>query len=120
MNNSQRFLIGCLAALLGAGAATASLAQEATPRVELRQERQAQRIAQGVRSGELTVAERRQLRAQQRGITRAQDRAAADGVVTRAERRRLHALQDRASASIHRQKHDAQRALRPAVRHPPR
>jgi hypothetical protein len=115
MKTHKTFLAACLAVLLGAGAAGASLAQEATPRVELRQERQAERIAQGVRSGELTVAERRQLRTQQRTIERVQDQAAADGVVTRAERRRLHALQDRASASIHRQKNDRQRVLRPSA-----
>lgn len=115
MKTYRTLVAGCLAALLGAGAAGASLAQEASPRVELRQEWQAERIAQGVRSGELTVAERRQLRAQQRTIERAQHRAAADGVVTRGERRRLHALQDRASASIQRQKSDRQRVLRPAA-----
>lgn len=113
MKNHKAFLIGCLVAVLGAAAATTTFAQEATPHVDQRQQRQAARIAQGASSGELTVRERRHLHAQQRAVARAEARAKADGDVTRAERRQLDRMQDRASRDIHRQKHDRQRAHRP-------
>jgi hypothetical protein len=90
--------------LLSAGASQA----QNTPQVDARQEKQEQRIEQGKASGELTKRETRRLERQQAHIANAEARAKADGKVTAAERARLHHKQDKASANIAVQKHDAQ------------
>ena len=78
-------------------------------RDDARQLRQRTRIAEGVASGDLTRAETRQLRAQQRNIRRTERRAEADGVVTRREQRTINRKQNRANRNIRRQKNDADR-----------
>ena len=80
----------------------------ATPKVDAREARQQERIAQGAASGALTPHERHRLQHEQRAIHRAERHAKADGRVTPAERRHLAHLQHRASHHIYRQKHDAQ------------
>jgi hypothetical protein len=85
-------------------------AQTNTPGVDARQERQQQRIDQGVASGELNQREAARLNRQQDRIEKMEERAKADGVVTKGERRALHNAQDRASRNIARQKHDRQKA----------
>lgn len=77
-------------------------------RVDRRQFRERSRIAEGVRSGELTRREARNLRAGQRHVRRMERRAEADGVVTPREARRLEHAQDVQSARIYNQKHDEQ------------
>ncbi len=79
-----------------------------TPRVDARQDRQAQRIEQGVASGTLTGPEAARLATRQQHIANAEARAKADGVVTVRERVRLQGKQNRASVAIARQKHDRQ------------
>jgi len=64
------------------------------------------RIEQGVRSGELTRHEKRQLKRQQRRIRRDKKKAAADGVVTKAEKRKIRREQRRADRNIYRKKHN--------------
>lgn len=94
-----------VSSLLVAGTAAAT---EQTPRVDKRQENQAQRIGQGVRSGELTYRETKRLVNGQQHVRKLERRAKADGDVTAAERARLEAANDRQSKRIYRQKHDAQ------------
>lgn len=97
------------AALLIAGAALSpTAAAEATPRADQRQDNQAQRIRQGVASGELTARETKRLVKGQRHVKRLERGAKADGDVTAAERLRVEKAQDRQSRRIYRQKHDAQ------------
>jgi len=99
-----------LAAAVALGALGTAHAQGAdTPRVDQRQANQQRRIDQGVASGALTPREAARLRHQQGHVAAAEARAKSDGQVTRAERARLHAMQDRASGRIYRQKHDRQR-----------
>ena len=95
-------------ALLLSTAALAVQAQNqpATPRVDQRQERQEQRIDQGVASGSLTASEAQRLENQQTRIDRVEDKAKADGQVTRRERAKLHVAQDGASRTIARKKHN--------------
>jgi hypothetical protein len=93
-----------LAALLAL--APLALAHADTPRTDARQDRQAQRIAAGVQSGELTARESATLARQQSRIESHENRAGADGMVTARERARLHAQQDHASRSIYRKKHN--------------
>lgn len=77
-------------------------------RGDVRQDRQAERIAQGVSSGELTKKETKRLINQQRSIARTEKRFKSDGIYTRKERAIVEAKQDKASAAIYAQKHDRQ------------
>ncbi|HJV61813.1 MAG TPA: hypothetical protein VJ743_12770 [Albitalea sp.] len=78
-----------------------------TPLINKHEANQEQRIKQGKQSGELTRHEARRLRAEQKVVDRAQNKAAADGTVTAQERHRIRHMQDRAGKDIRRQKHDA-------------
>jgi hypothetical protein len=86
----------------------------AQTRVDNRQARQEQRIDQGVKSGELNKRETARLNRGDQKIDRMENRAQADGTVSRKEKRRLETAQDVQSKRIHRQKHDAQ--ARPRAR----
>ena len=96
-------LAGVLASLV-AGAAFAG-----TPRIDRREARQHERIADGRRSGQLTRPEVARLRAGQRRVHRIERRAVADGIVTRGEGRRIERVQDHESRAIYRLKHNARR-----------
>ncbi len=91
------------ATLLGAGSA---LASTQAPGLHTRHQRQERRIAQGIRSGQLTVRETRRLRGEQACIGRAARRMRADGRLSRQERFRLHRMQNRSSRDIYRLKHN--------------
>lgn len=94
-------------ALLGFGFFGA-VAQTETPVATKRQVNQHVRIAHGVHNGELTRAEARALKAEQRHIRRVKRRAKADGTVTAEEKLRINRKQRRANRHIHRQKHDTE------------
>src|SRR5947207_3446778 len=66
------------------------------------------RIEQGTQSGSLTTRETAKLEAGQARDTRAEARAGADGNVSAKEQRRIQKKENRQSARIHREKHDAQ------------
>jgi len=87
-------------------------AQQRSPRdpaVNARQANQRDRIQQGVRSGELTRAEAKGLRQEQRTI-RTEERAyKSDGVLTPAERKDLHQDLNQASKDIYNEKHDTEK-----------
>ncbi|MHB8872650.1 MAG: hypothetical protein ACYC8T_03090 [Myxococcaceae bacterium] len=73
-----------------------------------REVRQQQRIAQGVRSGELTPHEAVRLERKEARIHREIRRAKADGNFSAVERARVQRHQNQVSRKIYRQKHDAQ------------
>jgi len=106
----NRTLIALASVALTLGLASASLADTdpatATPRVHRRQVRQQERIAQGVRSGQLTPRETAQLERGQGHVDAMKARAKADGVVTPAERARLAHAQNVQSRRIYRDKHN--------------
>ena len=79
-----------------------------TPVLDARERNQRERIAQGVRSGELTRPETRRLVRGEIRLHRHERYAKSDGVVTARERYRLQRHADRMSARIYRQKHDNQ------------
>jgi hypothetical protein len=81
-------------------------ADDALASVNGRQRRQQARIAQGVRSGELTGREAARLEARERHIRREERRYRADGVLDPWERADLNRDLNRASRDIYRQKHD--------------
>jgi len=79
------------------------------PGVNARQANQRDRIQQGIRSGELTRGEARQLGAEQRAIRQEERQYKSDGVLTRAERKDLQQDLNAASKDIYSEKHDAER-----------
>lgn len=81
-------------------------AQTATPGINKTQIRQQARIHQGVKNGELTRAETRNLERQQRKIQADKKMAKADGVVTNAERKQIRHEQNAANKNIYRKKHN--------------
>jgi len=82
----------------------------ATPGIDKRQEIQQKRIDQGVQSGELNKRETARLERHQAGIEKIENKAKADGTVTKNERAKIHHAQNHESQRIHRQKHDRQKA----------
>ena len=86
--------------------AAPAIAQET--RVDRRQERQEQRIDQGVKSGALTPRETRKLERGQKHVENLETKAQADGKVTAKEKLRIEHAQDVQSKRIYKQKHDAQ------------
>ena len=118
MNNKSLILI----ATLSIAAASVAQAQTGTrdPRINARQHAQHDRIRQGVRSGELTRHETRQVAGEQRDIRQLERAYKSDGTLTGAERRDLRHEQNQASRNISQQKHDTQErpAAAPAVRDP--
>ncbi|MBS1688961.1 MAG: hypothetical protein JSS96_09570 [Bacteroidetes bacterium] len=81
-------------------------AQTHTPVINERQAHQQHRIRQGVRSGELTRHETRNLERREAHIQRDKRIAKADGRVTPMERRHLRREENRTSAAIYRDKHN--------------
>jgi len=79
------------------------------PGVNARQVNQRERIQQGIRSGELTRGEVRQIGAEQRAIRQEERQYKSDGVLTKAERKDLQQDLNVASKDIYNQKHDAER-----------
>ena len=79
-----------------------------TPRVTTRQVRQQHRIANGVKSGELTPRETRHLEMREAKIQHDKKAAKADGTITPEERKKLRREENRTSRAIERQKHDNQ------------
>lgn len=96
-------LVSLMAALMVAGPLFAD-----TPRLDRREHHQAHRLAQGVKSGELTRPETRRLARGEVRLHRNEARAKSDGVVTARERARLQHEANVESSRIYRQKHDAQ------------
>jgi hypothetical protein len=93
--------------LLATAAVVASIAASAQPfapidtrEIDARQARQETRIERGIARGEINRREARTLLQGQRQIARAEERARADGRITRQEMRRLTALLDQADAQI--------------------
>ncbi len=103
-------MIGAAATVLTGSLAFAENAE--TPGIDQRQGNQERRIDQGIASGQLNARETNRLDLQQNKIDRMENKAKADGAVTKKERAKLHNAQDRASRNIARQKHDRQKARR--------
>ncbi len=79
--------------------------------VDRREARQQARIADGVRSGELTPRETARLERKEARVQREirRDRAENGGTLSPAERASIDRQQNRLSRQIYRQKHDGQR-----------
>ena len=73
-----------------------------------RQRNQQQRIAQGIKSGQLTAGEAAHLEGREAGVNHeiARDRAANGGTLTGKEKAQINRQQNRTSAAIYRKKHN--------------
>ncbi len=94
----------------------ATAANPATPvrkrpmSIEARQHRQQRRIAQGVKSGELTANETRRLERREAGIERREQKMrASGGKFTKGERKAVQKQLNSTSKQIYREKHDQQK-----------
>jgi hypothetical protein len=87
----------------------ANTAQYGNNKVGQRRENQQDRIAQGVKSGQLTAGETAKLENQQKGINQqvAADRAANGGKLTPGEKKQVNQEQNAASKNIYNKKHNA-------------
>ena len=79
-------------------------------KVDKRRENQQERIAQGVKSGQLTPRETAHLEGREAAIHKEvhNDRVANGGKLTPAEKAKVNRQENRTSRAIYRQKHDAQ------------
>ena len=86
----------------------ANTAHYANKKVGQRRENQQDRIAQGVKSGQLTAGETSKLENQQKGINKqvAADRKANGGTLTASEKKQINKEQNGASKNIHNKKHN--------------
>lgn len=80
-----------------------------SPVINERQANQAGRVAQGVKSGELTRGEAQELREERRDIRGLERNYKSDGVLTRGERRDLNQQLDQNSQEIREEKTDEER-----------
>ena len=104
-------------ALTFAIAPIAALAQTSTttatppPTINQRKENQQDRIAQGVKSGQLTAGETSHLEHQEAGINREERgmRAQDNGHLTKADRSLINKQQNQESKRIYRDKHNARK-----------
>src|SRR5215470_13583166 len=78
-------------------------------KVDQRRENQQDRIAQGIKSGQLTAGETAKLENQQRGINKQvhADRAANGGKLTAGEKAQINKEQNQTSTNIYNKKHNA-------------
>jgi len=95
-----------LAGLMVVGMGTISFANDRTPVVNQRQANQQARIRQGIRSGELTRGEARNLEAREGRIEAEKLEDKSKGYVTPRERAQLNRQLNRTSGAIYRDKHN--------------
>ena len=87
----------------------ANTAHYGNNKVGQRRENQQDRIAQGVKGGQLTAGETAKLEKQQQGINKqvARDRKANGGALTASEKKQVNKEQNQASRNIYKKKHNA-------------
>ena len=90
-------------------AAQATPAAKPDPTIAQRKENQQDRIANGVKSGQLTAGETAKLENQQKGIHQQvqADRAANGGKLTTGEKQQISKEQNKVSKNIYNKKHNA-------------
>lgn len=107
----KHLIVAAGLSMLVTSLALAQMPGTATPQLDQRQQQQEQRIQQGVQSGALTPQEAGRLEQGQDRLQRMENKAKADGVVTKKERVLLNQAADQQSRQIARQKHDRQHDL---------
>lgn len=94
------------ATLLAVAIVTAAFFTSATAQVKPHAKHQRQRTVQGVKNGELTRAETKNIRNDQKEIRKEVKASKADGIVTKEERKDIRKDQRQASRKIYRKKHN--------------
>ncbi len=84
----------------------ATVGSTKTPVINKRQKNQQRRIANGVKSGQLTAGEAARLEAREAKIQKDKQAAKSDGKVTPAERRKIRREENRTSKKIYKLKHN--------------
>ena len=74
--------------------------------VDNRQERQEKRIENGIENGTLTEAEAKKLKKQQGRIQKIEERAEADGTISKKEKKHMQHALNNANRDIKRKKHN--------------
>ncbi len=98
---------GRLTAVVLFGALALPAVAQSNQEINARKENQQDRIAQGVKSGQLTAGETSRLEGREAHINRQEARMKADGNFTAAERAKINHEQNRTSRAIYRDKHNA-------------
>ena len=95
----------------------ANTAQYGNNKVGQRRENQQDRVAQGIKSGQLTAGETAKVENQQKGINQqvAADRKANGGSLTASEKTQVNHEQNQASKNIYRKKHNASTQASPKL-----
>ena len=107
----KRVIISIMSGALLLGCATTSFADDAKEgRIKERKENQQKRIAQGVKSGQLTPKETARIEHNEAKINKEvrHDRKANGGNLTNKEKAQVNRQQNRVSKEIYNQKHDGQ------------
>jgi hypothetical protein len=104
--NKMPIIAACIASMTLTIATTSTAAPIHDPYVNAQQHRQHERIQQGVRSGQLTRSETRELANQQRSLRQQERGYKSDGVMTHNERQDMRQDQRGASQNVYTQKHD--------------
>lgn len=105
----NKLTFSAFAVLMAAGLTIAADAQARERGVNERQFNQRERVAAGVRSGQVTRPESRQLHREARGIERKEQAFRADGQFSRSERREVQRDLNRHSRNIHQARTDYNR-----------
>ena len=100
--------LAAAAAAPSLGAAAPAFADTYEQIINRRQDRQEERIDQGIKSAEFTRREAARLERGQNHVNRMENRALADGTITQGEFKRIERGQNVESRRIYRQKHDRQ------------
>jgi hypothetical protein len=116
MNIAKLALIACLTLMPAAIFAQATTTATPTPGqhdydINARKTDQQDRIAQGVKSGQLTAGETSHLEKQEAGINKEEAgmRAQDNGKLTKQDRQTIHKQQNQESRRIYRDKHNARK-----------
>ena len=107
----KRVIISIMSGALLIGSATMSFADDTKEgKIKERKENQQKRIAQGVKSGQLTPKETVRVENNESKINKEvrQDRKANGGNLTNKEKAQVNRQQNRVSKEIYNQKHDGQ------------
>jgi Ni/Co efflux regulator RcnB len=107
-NRMNKLLLSIMTVAMTATLAISAMAGTRDHRVNQRQHNQHERIGQGVKSGELTKDEAKDLRTDQKSIRQEEQQFKSDGTMTKDERQELHQDQNAASKEIYQEKHDEQ------------
>jgi hypothetical protein len=97
-----------LATLVGVSLTTSAIAAVRDPKINKHLHHEAERIGQGMKSGELTKGETKDLVKDQREIRREERQYKSDGKFTKDELKDVREDQRDASKEIHEEKHDEQ------------